>query len=63
MNPGLCTNCQYSKRLTSSRGSVFYMCALAEQNVQFARYPRLPVLDCAGFKRIEETQSEKKREQ
>ena len=49
MNAGLCERCRFVKRLESSRGSVFYMCTLAERDAAFARYPRLPVLACKGF--------------
>jgi hypothetical protein len=29
--------------------SVFWMCALAARDPRFDKYPRLPVLECAGF--------------
>jgi hypothetical protein len=45
---GLCATCVHSKIVRSDRGSVFYRCALSDSNPQFPKYPRLPVLHCAG---------------
>jgi hypothetical protein len=55
MKPGLCESCKHVKTLTSSRGSVFYMCQLAETNPRFSRYPPLPVLKCKGYEAQAET--------
>jgi len=35
-------------RVVSGRGSVFWLCALASRDPAFTKYPRLPVLRCAG---------------
>jgi len=48
MDPGLCKTCRHVKQLTSSRGSVFFMCTLADAKPEFPRYPQLPVMRCAG---------------
>jgi hypothetical protein len=48
-SPGLCEGCGNSKKVASGRGSVFYLCRLSERDPRFARYPRLPVLTCAGY--------------
>jgi len=48
---GLCATCLNSKIVTSDRGSVFYRCMLSDENPEFARYPRLPVLTCSGWER------------
>ena len=32
--------------------SVFWRCALSEVDPRFPKYPRLPVLECAGYERI-----------
>jgi hypothetical protein len=45
---GLCRNCVHSRQVPS-RTSLFWRCALAETDARFARYPRLPVLRCAGY--------------
>jgi hypothetical protein len=35
--------------LASDRGSRFYRCSLSDTDPRFPRYPRLPVIQCAGF--------------
>jgi hypothetical protein len=45
---GLCAACLHARRVESDRGSVFIRCALSEQDPRFPKYPRLPVLRCAG---------------
>ena len=49
MNPGLCATCRHVKALGNDRGSVFYMCTLAERDPRFRRYPPLPVRNCDGY--------------
>jgi hypothetical protein len=54
---GLCAACRHVRVVQNTRGSTFYLCRLAEEDARFARYPRLPVLHCAGYepsKKIEE---------
>ncbi len=46
---GLCRTCQHARVITTPRGSTFYLCRLAETDPRFARYPRLPVIQCAGY--------------
>ena len=46
---GLCAGCAHARRIESSRGSVFLLCALSANDSHFPKYPRLPVLSCAGF--------------
>jgi hypothetical protein len=48
---GLCATCTHMRRVESDRGAVFYRCALAESDPRFPKYPRLPVLQCDGYKR------------
>lgn len=55
MEIGLCALCHHVKTLASSRGSVFYMCMKAETDPKFRRYPALPVLECSGYEKIDET--------
>jgi len=47
---GLCTDCRHARVQRSARGSAFWRCALAEDDSRFARYPKLPVRSCAGFR-------------
>ena len=46
---GLCLDCLYSRRTQTARGSTFYRCARSETDPSFPKYPRLPVLECAGY--------------
>ena len=46
---GLCVECDHGRRVASGRGSVFWLCRRAERDSAFPRYPRLPVLGCAGY--------------
>ena len=46
---GLCARCAHARPVTSARGSTFWRCARSEWDPRFPRYPRLPVLRCAGF--------------
>ena len=48
-NPGLCGRCVAAQRVTSSRGSVFWLCGRAATDSRFPRYPALPVLHCEGY--------------
>jgi len=34
--------------VTSARGSTFLLCGRSDHDPRFAKYPRLPVLACAG---------------
>jgi hypothetical protein len=45
---GLCTSCVFAAVVRSSR-SAFLRCGLSDTDPAFPRYPRLPVLACAGF--------------
>lgn len=42
---GLCQNCVQGRRITSAKGSVFWLC----QQGDLPRYPRLPVVLCPHF--------------
>ncbi|HUI09900.1 MAG TPA: hypothetical protein VL221_06210 [Bacteroidota bacterium] len=46
---GLCSRCLHARAVTSTRGSTFIRCALAETDPRFPKYPPLPVHACAGF--------------
>jgi hypothetical protein len=47
---GLCADCIHARTVESIRGSVFFLCELSRTDSRFPKYPRLPVLTCAGFK-------------
>ena len=49
---GLCARCANAKVITSARGSSFVLCGLSRTDERFAKYPRLPVVTCAGFEGV-----------
>src|ERR1700687_6008128 len=48
---GLCAECVHARRIESERGSVVILCERSVSDAAFAKYPRLPVLRCAGYER------------
>ncbi|HEX4008858.1 MAG TPA: hypothetical protein VHX62_02550 [Solirubrobacteraceae bacterium] len=47
---GLCDHCRHQQLVRTTRGSVFSLCRRSKTEPErFVRYPRLPVLECAGF--------------
>jgi hypothetical protein len=54
---GLCASCTHMRRVTSDRGSVFYLCQLSKTDPAYPKYPRLPVRACAGYARAENPES------
>jgi hypothetical protein len=51
---GLCASCQHARRVVNDRGSVFVRCAYSAVDPSFAKYPRLPVLACPAYARMQE---------
>src|SRR5579862_6816785 len=48
---GLCATCAYMTRVHSDRGSLFYRCERSVTDPAYPKYPRLPVMECAGWVR------------
>jgi hypothetical protein len=46
---GLCMRCAHVQIIHSDRGSTFYLCGVSKRDPRFAKYPRLPVIDCSAF--------------
>jgi len=46
----MCATCLHVRHMQSDRGSVFFLCQLALTDDRFRKYPRLPVLQCDGYK-------------
>jgi mannose-6-phosphate isomerase-like protein (cupin superfamily) len=46
---GLCAACGHVRIIRSDRGSSFYLCGLSSSDPRYPKYPRLPVLSCAGY--------------
>lgn len=50
MREGLCAECAWARRVPNRRESVFVLCALSREDPRYAKYPRLPVLACPGYR-------------
>jgi hypothetical protein len=46
---GLCGTCVSARVVRSDRGAEFVMCEKSKTDPRFTRYPRLPMLRCAGY--------------
>jgi hypothetical protein len=46
--PGLCDTCAWRRDVVTTR-SRFVLCARGIDDPAFAKYPRLPVIACAGY--------------
>jgi hypothetical protein len=46
---GLCGTCRMARRIVTARGSTFLYCTRADSDPAYPKYPRLPVLHCAGY--------------
>jgi hypothetical protein len=51
---GLCDSCRHQRIVRNTRGSSFSLCERSRTEPEFPRYPRLPVVKCAGYERREE---------
>jgi hypothetical protein len=49
-DPGLCGHCVHAIIRPTRRGTVYLRCGLAATDSRFAKYPRLPVLQCDGYR-------------
>jgi hypothetical protein len=47
--PGLCASCEYVRVIVSGKGSRFHLCERSKGDPAYPRYPRLPMLRCAGY--------------
>jgi len=45
---GLCDSCVHQHVVRNTRGSVFSLCERSRSEPEYPRYPRLPVVRCAG---------------
>ena len=48
---GLCATCAFARLVESAKSSEFWLCRRSETDERYAKYPRLPVLGCAGYER------------
>jgi hypothetical protein len=49
--PSLCDSCRHQRVVANTRGSRFSLCLRSRTDPDYPRYPRLPVLECAGYER------------
>jgi hypothetical protein len=56
-NAGLCDSCLHQRVVRNTRGSTFSLCERSRTDPAFPRYPRLPVVRCAGHERRPATSS------
>jgi hypothetical protein len=54
---GLCEICRHQRVIRNTRGSSFSLCERSREDERYPRYPRLPVLRCAGHERRAEQRS------
>jgi hypothetical protein len=47
---GLCADCAHCRRVEAKGAELFYLCGLSLSDPAYPKYPRLPVLTCAGYK-------------
>ena len=47
----LCASCNYQRILKTASGNPIVMCRRSETDPAFAKFPPLPVLDCAGHEK------------
>jgi len=50
---GLCDTCAHQQEVRNTRGSVFSLCTRSRVDPAYPRYPRVPVLECAGYEQRE----------
>jgi propionyl-CoA synthetase len=49
VEPGLCAQCGHALVKGTNRGTAYLRCTRASWDDRLVKYPRLPVLGCAGF--------------
>ena len=53
LRAGLCADCRFMRPMHSDRGSTFFLCERSATDASFPKYPRLPVLQCRGYERVD----------
>jgi hypothetical protein len=48
---GLCDSCRHQRVVRNTRGSEFSLCERSRTDPAYPRYPRVPVVRCAGYER------------
>lgn len=50
---GLCLDCEYSKHVEAKEDAVYFLCHRFFTDPTFPKYPRLPVLGCSGYVKLQ----------
>ncbi len=58
---GLCGDCSHCVVVASDKGSVFLRCERAKTDPRYAKYPRLPVLQCPGYEKCGKADASRRR--
>ena len=61
MTESLCLNCRLKRDVHTGRSS-FLLCQLSASNLSFPKYPRQPVLQCAGYQAMSERGEQERNE-
>jgi hypothetical protein len=48
---GLCATCRFVRLVPSVRNATYYRCGRSDDDQSYPRFPRLPVVSCAGYER------------
>jgi len=48
--PGLCATCEFARLNETRRGTVYLRCTRASWDDRLVKYPRLPVVECPGYR-------------
>jgi hypothetical protein len=46
---GLCGRCRFARTQVGSGGNRFWRCSRSDEDRDYPRYPRIPVITCPGF--------------
>jgi hypothetical protein len=47
---GLCADCVNAQKIRSDRGTKFILCRLSTTDPNYPKYPRLPIINCPGYR-------------
>ncbi len=55
MTVGLCETCSFHTLITTKEKNTFHLCEKGKTDPSFVKYPRLPVLECSGYRSTKDT--------
>jgi hypothetical protein len=51
---GLCADCGHARKLKTKIDAIIYMCGLSAKVPRLPKFPRLPVIACAGYEKTQQ---------